>query len=259
MDDPIRLGGMALANGVLVHGPTSWAAAVRLEDGTLKVAAERKRLRATEIDLPLLRGPLRLVEAFAILPRVRARLPEARFPFQQRGVLPLAVGSALAVRVLRATRMRPLTQELVGALAGLAPAVLALRGSELSAYHGAEHVSIGTYEHGEERAKEHERCGGHLVGPMLLSTAAANLVIARAPERARRSLRLLGPLLAAGVATETFGWMTRHPGHPVAVALSKPGHELQHRLSTREPDAGQLEVAQAALDACLALEHGAAA
>ena len=29
MSDPLRLGGMALRNGLLVHGPTSWAAAVR--------------------------------------------------------------------------------------------------------------------------------------------------------------------------------------------------------------------------------------
>ena len=32
-DDKIRLGGMALPNGVLVHGPTSWACAVRTESG----------------------------------------------------------------------------------------------------------------------------------------------------------------------------------------------------------------------------------
>ena len=31
--DKVRLGGMALANGVLVHGPTSWACAVRTDDG----------------------------------------------------------------------------------------------------------------------------------------------------------------------------------------------------------------------------------
>ena len=36
--DKIRLGGMALPNGVLVHGPTSWGCAVRLPDGTIKVA-----------------------------------------------------------------------------------------------------------------------------------------------------------------------------------------------------------------------------
>jgi uncharacterized protein YqhQ len=53
--------------------------------------------------------------------------------------------------------------------------------------------------------------------------------------------------------------MTRHPKHPVALALSRPGHELQHRLSTAEPTEEQLEVAEAALAACLELEHAARA
>ena len=48
--------------------------------------------------------------------------------------------------------------------------------------------------------------------------------------------------------------MARHPSHPLSRALAKPGHELQHRLGTREPTAEQLEVAEAALRACLALE-----
>jgi uncharacterized protein YqhQ len=51
--------------------------------------------------------------------------------------------------------------------------------------------------------------------------------------------------------------MTRNPDHLAARALSRPGHELQHRLSTAEPTPEQLEVAEAALAACLALEHGA--
>jgi uncharacterized protein YqhQ len=250
---------MALANGVLVHGPTSWAAAVRLEDGSIKVAGEHKKLRANDVELPFLRGPLRLVEAFAFLPRLRTCLPEARLPFQRRGVIAAAIGSAVAVRSVRAARLRPVAQELLGAIAGLAPAALAMRGSDLAAYHGAEHVSIGTYEHGEERAKEHERCGGHLVGPMLLSSALANVLVARAPAKARPQLRLAAQLLSVGVATETFGWMTRHPQHLIARALSKPGHELQHRLSTREPSAEQLEVAEAALAACLELERSGAA
>ena len=49
--------------------------------------------------------------------------------------------------------------------------------------------------------------------------------------------------------------MTRNPGHPVSRALALPGHELQHRLGTREPTEAQLEVAEAALEACLELEH----
>ena len=60
----------------------------------------------------------------------------------------------------------------------------------------------------------------------------------------------------APASTEIFGWMTRHPDHLVAQALSRPGHELQHRLSTAEPSPEQLEVAEAALAACLELEHG---
>ena len=59
-------------------------------------------------------------------------------------------------------------------------------------------------------------------------------------------------------ATELFSWMVRHPEHPVARALARPGHELQARIATADPDPAQLEVAQAALEACLALEHDGA-
>ena len=51
---------MALANGVLVHGPTAWACAVRTDDGELRVAARKKRFRAAEVETPLLRGPARI-------------------------------------------------------------------------------------------------------------------------------------------------------------------------------------------------------
>ena len=78
MSEKVRLGGMALPNGVLVHGPTAWACAVRTEDGEVKVAAQRKRLRAASVESPLLRGPARLLESLAVLPEVRRRLPEAK-------------------------------------------------------------------------------------------------------------------------------------------------------------------------------------
>jgi uncharacterized protein YqhQ len=49
--------------------------------------------------------------------------------------------------------------------------------------------------------------------------------------------------------------MARNPRHRLSRALAKPGHELQSRLSTSEPSEEQLEVAEAALRACLALEE----
>jgi uncharacterized protein YqhQ len=253
----VRLGGMALPNGVLVHGPTSWACAIRTRDGGIDVASGRKRLFAQRVQAPFLRGPLRLAEAFAFLPEVRRRLPEARLPFERPAVVAATLASALTVQVVRRSdRLGDAARELLSGALSLAPALTALRGGELAAYHGAEHVSIGSYEHGEVRAKEHERCGSHLIGPLLAASAVGNVLAARAPAHSRGPARMAASVVAVGAAVEVFGWMTRNPENPLARALAKPGHELQHRLATAEPSAEQLEVAEAALAACLALENG---
>jgi uncharacterized protein YqhQ len=256
-EQEVRLGGMALANGVLVHGPTAWACAVRLPDGRLEVAAELKRYRASSVTNPLFRGPARLAEVITLLPRVRRRMPAAKLPFERPRVLTAMVAGAAAVQLARgSSRLTPAAQELVGAIASLVPAAIALRSSDLAAYHGAEHIAIGTHEHGETREKEHERCGSHLLGPLLATLAVGNTLAARAPIHLRAPARALASLGALAVSTEIFSWMVRHPDNPVAKALARPGHEIQHRLATAEPTSEQLEVAEAALAACLELEHG---
>ncbi len=66
---------MALRNGLLVHGPTHWAAAVRAKDGAIKVASGKKPdfgARATE-RIPGVRGVTKLAEAFAVIPLVKRR------------------------------------------------------------------------------------------------------------------------------------------------------------------------------------------
>jgi uncharacterized protein YqhQ len=260
----IRLGGMALQNGVLVHGPTSWAVAVRTDAGELRVASGKKRLRGAGVTNPLLRGPMRILDAFALLPRIRRARPEARLPFERPSVLASILASAIVAHGLRRSSvLGPATRELVGGAVSLLPATLALRGSDLAAYHGAEHIAIGTYEHGEPRGKEHERCGTHLIGPLLVTSALGAALAAKAPVRAQGLARLAAAVGSIAAATEIFSWMVRNPNHPAARVLAWPGHELQHRLATDEPDVGQLEVAEAALEACLRLEteeahrHGA--
>jgi uncharacterized protein YqhQ len=254
-EEKIRLGGMALPNGVLVHGPHSWACAIRHDDGRIEVASARKRLQASRIQNPLLRGPARLAEALLLLPQIKAKLPAARLPMENSRTLGSMLGAAAVVKVLRESELRPVARELLASIVSIAPAVMALRSGELAAYHGAEHISIGTYEHGKRATREHERCGGHLVGPLLATSAVGNVLAGLAPERHRRQAQAAAQIGAIAAATEVFGWMSRHPGHPLARALSKPGHELQHRFSTAEPTEEQLEVAEAALAACLALEH----
>ena len=257
MSDKVRLGGMALSNGVLVHGPTAWGCAVRTPAGEVKVAAAKKVFATSKLESPLLRGPAKLLESLAVLPQVKRRLPEAKLPFERPAVIASFVATTVSVRVLRGVPgISAAARELAAGLLSFAPGVLALSGGQLAAYHGAEHISIGSYEHGEPRPREHERCGTHLVGPLVVTQAAANVLASVAPRRIRRPARYAASLGALAATTELFGWMTRNPDRTLARALAKPGHEFQHRFATAEPSAAQLEVAEAALQACLELEDG---
>jgi uncharacterized protein YqhQ len=252
---------MALQNGVLVHGVTSWACAVRDADGMLHVSSGRKPHFAPEVRtrLPILRGPIALAEAFALLPMVRRALPRARFPFERPAVLGSIAATTVAARALRRSSLPAGAREVVAAGVALVPALLALRGPDLAAYHGAEHISIGTYENGGIPApKEHPRCGSQLIAPMVVSSLAANVVASKAPPGTRGIARLLGMATAVGGSVELFSWVARNPEKRIAKALAKPGFELQRRFSTAEPSDAQLEVANAARDACLELERGAA-
>ena len=255
-EEKVRLGGMALENGVLVQGPTAWACAVRLPGGELRVATGRKRFRASRVRSPLLRGPARLVEQLSVLPALRRALPEARLPFQRRRVRAALMTSSLAARLLRgSSRLSPLGNELAGTALTVLPVVVSLRGSELTAYHGAEHATIGTYEHDEPRTRVHERCGSNLIAPMLAGSVLANLLASRLPRRARGPARVAGQVAAVAFSSELLSWALAHPDEPLSRAVRRPGLELQLHVSTAEPSPEQLEVARAALDACLELER----
>jgi uncharacterized protein YqhQ len=258
---PLRLGGMALQNGLFLHGPTSWSAAVRDSGGAIRVASGRKReLPEGVTKLPFARGVVRVAELLALLPTVRRALPQARLPFAQPRVFVTAALSAALAAKLRSSRLSPARAELLSALAGIVPSAMALRSRTLAQYHGAEHKTIGAYETGssaEDATKEHERCGSHLIGPLLLATTAANALAAYAPARSRQAARAGGSLAAMGAAVEIFGWMDRNRGSALSRALARPGHALQRFASTAEPDAAQLEVAGRALDELLRLEGDA--
>ena len=255
--EKLRLGGMALQNGVLVHGPRTWGAAVRLPDGTIKTASGPKPRLGVGDSVPLVRGALRLAEAFAVLPAMKRGLPEARLPFERPAVAVALVAASTGASLVRRSSLPLVPREAAVVMASLAPALVALRGEELTAYHGAEHVLIGSYETGERASKEHDRCGSHLVGPLTIATALAGAAAELAPARHRTAARLVGAVGAVGAAVEVFGWMARNPEKRLSRALARPGTELQRRLSTSEPSAAQLEVAEAALRTVIAAEQAA--
>src|SRR6188472_701499 len=106
--EKLRLGGMALRNGLLVHGPTHWAAAVRTADGELKVASGRKpELGGAAAEaVPGLRGVVKLAEALAVIPLVKRALPEARLPMQDVKTLGSMGAAALAGQAIRTVGAR---------------------------------------------------------------------------------------------------------------------------------------------------------
>jgi uncharacterized protein YqhQ len=253
----LRLGGMALRNGLLVHGPSHWAAAVRTEDGAIKTASGRKpRLKAVD-PIPGVRGVVRLAEAFAVIPLVKRALPEARLPFQDPGVIAVAAGASLGGTLLRRW-LRGAGGEAAAAVVSFMPALFALRGGELAAYHGVEHKAIGAYEQGaadaRDATKEHDRCGSHLMAPLLAANLAGTALLRRAVVKPSPLAGAAVQLASLGAAVEVFAWSERHGDTALARMLRRPGHELQRVLGTREPTEDQLEVGRAALAEILRVE-----
>ncbi len=258
-EEKLRLGGLALRNGLALFGPTAWAAAVRTPEGDIKVASgTRPRLHAAD-RVPFARGVVRMTEMVATLPLIRQRLPDSRFSFESGNV----AATALACTVLAALARRRggFRGELTSTLIGVVPSLVTLRSRDLVRYHGAEHKTVAGYEQGvaaETTAKEHERCGSHLVAPLLLGAVVAATIAARAPRSLRRPVAAVGSLASMGFAFELFAWGERHPGSFGARALAVPGTALQRALATAEPGEGELEVAKRALAALLVEEDSAA-
>jgi len=261
--DKLRLGGMALRNGLLVHGPTHWAAAVRTDAGEIKIGSGRKpRVKAVD-GVPGVRGVVRLGEAFAVIPLVKKTLPAAKLPFESPAVIGVAAAASLGGAQVR-RRMRGAGGEAAAALISLAPAVFALRGGELAQYHGVEHKAIAAYEAPDDATdaadtdKEHDRCGSHLVTPMLATNVAGTLLLRRVVERPGPLAGSAVALASTAAAVEVFAWCERNAESRTARAIRRPGFEIQRVIGTREPDERQLEVGRAALAEILRVEEAQA-
>jgi len=259
----LRLGGMALRNGLLIHGPTHWAAAVRDSDGSIEVASERKPELAPGLaaKIPGLRGPLKLAEALAVLPLVRLRMSAARLPFENLRVLAAAGATLATTAAVRKRFGSSALREGVVQVVGAAPAIVALLDRDLAAYHGVEHKAIAAYEQGIEDPtgvpKEHDRCGSNLITPMMLLSVGGTLMLERLVEKPTPAARAVVGLAGASIAVEMFAWSDRHHGDPLAEAFHTPGREIQRLIATKEPSPQQLEVGVAALAEILRAENGA--
>ncbi len=118
-------------------------------------------------------------------------------------------------------------------------------------YHGAEHKTIFAFEAGVELSLEnvkrfsrlHPRCGtSFLLIVMLVSIGVFSLIPKAWPFIYKALSRVVLLPLIAGISYEFLKWSAKNDQHPLVKMVIAPGLALQ-RLTTREPDDDQLEVA----------------
>lgn len=131
-------------------------------------------------------------------------------------------------------------------------------------YHGAEHKSIFAFEDGVELTVDnvrrynrlHPRCGtSFLLIVMLVSIAVFSLIPKLWPFYLKAGSRVILLPMIAGISYEFLKWSASHDNHPLVRLIITPGLALQ-RLTTREPDDSQLEVAIRSMNEALELNAG---
>lgn len=124
-------------------------------------------------------------------------------------------------------------------------------------YHGAEHKTIACYEAGEELTVEnvkthprfHPRCGTSFLIIVLIVSILVFSLVTWETMAIRIILKIALLPLVCGIAYEIIRLAGRYD-NPITRIISAPGIALQ-RLTTREPDASQIEIAIAAITPCI--------
>lgn len=253
--------------------PQRWAVAVRRPDGAIHSEAHDVRTLGSRgvLARALVRGPVALVDAIRIALEaisvavrvatgVQTQRREALTPLVAVGLSILALfvagpgfaigaaglhgaGGAAAEAVLRAAML----------VVYLAVVSRSRTAAELFAYHGAEHKVIAAYEKLQRLpsiddarpfSPVHDRCGTNFVTLFVIVAGFLYTPLTRAPIGALWRV-LLVPVVAS-LAFELMRLAAREHGEVWSRAVTWPGRAAQ-RLTTREPDDAELEVARAAL------------
>ena len=246
----LRLGGMALRNGLLIHGPTSWAVAARAADGSIEVASGPKpsartgrlRIGAAAARPAAARRGARGRPAGAAAARVRSAAVRGPARCSARSVV--ATGATGALRRTEPAERRP--RDARSRLLGALPALAALRDRRprrLSRGRAQGDRRLRAGQRPGEVPKEHERCGSNLIAPMLALSIAGQVLVERlVDEPGPAAARPPRPLAAGRRRSRCSPIAERHPESAVGGRSTAPGYEIQRRFSTREPSPEQLEV-----------------
>ncbi|MCL2462610.1 MAG: DUF1385 domain-containing protein [Defluviitaleaceae bacterium] len=127
-------------------------------------------------------------------------------------------------------------------------------------YHGAEHKTINCYESGAELTvanvrpclRLHKRCGTSFLFIVMLISMIVFLFVRTGSVPLRILSRVVLVPVIAGLSYEVIRWAGRNDNRLVRI-VSAPGMFIQ-RMTTAEPDDGQIETAIAAMNGVLESE-----
>lgn len=260
----------------MIRGAAHWAVAVRKPAGDIFVVSHDIRSISARHPVwakPLLRGMVVLGQSVAI--GVRALMiatnqstgDEVELTSRQVGVaLALAGVLFVGVFILGPTALFAWVQDSLGGgvwvnigegifRVGLFVGYLWLIGRTKSIhrvfeYHGAEHKTIAAHENGgqldpeavDRYPKEHVRCGTNFLIIVMIVTIFLFTFVSTPGILWRLLSRLIAIPLIAGVSYEALRLGARFPGSVFMRAIMAPGIWLQ-KITTKEPDRGQIEVA----------------
>ena len=290
---PHMYGGQAVIEGVMIRGRDYFGLAVRREDGSIEQYHEplSSIYNGRPRRWPLVRGFLTLLETLVL--GIKALQLSAnmaaidRDPDLEKGIPAWVMASTLAVSLifgiglffitplLIAWALNPvlnsdLLSEIVEGVVRLAFLLgyIILIGmlrdvKRVFAYHGAEHMTVHAHEAGlplnVENVRKfdtpHPRCGtAFLLTVVVVSVVVFAMLLGPPLEWRIASRILLLPVIAA-VSYEILRFSGLHQNSWFGKMIAQPGLWLQ-RLTTRQPDDQQIEVAIRAMETAIAADAG---
>ncbi|HWI55149.1 MAG TPA: DUF1385 domain-containing protein [Desulfobacteria bacterium] len=284
MGENFQYGGQAVIEGVMMRGRDGLAVAVRKPDN--EIIIEKNSISSITKKLPflkwpLLRGTVALFESMIIGVRALVFSANQAFPADEEEQLSsweltLTIGVAMVLGILLfvvaptslARLFYSFNTMLVNLFEGLfritifvAYVVAISRMKDIQRvfmYHGAEHKTINAFEAGIELtvpnvrkfSQLHPRCGTSFLLIVMVIMILIFSFLGKQALIARILSRIILLPVVAGVSYEVLKLSGKYCNTPVVKFLIAPGLWLQ-RLTTREPDDSQIEVAIKALEAVL--------
>ena len=300
-NNPMRVGGQAVIEGVMMRAPGRIATAVRRSDGSIATRAENHEglvERYGLLKVPVIRGAFGLVDMLFV--GIRTLNYSAEMALQDADgtttaksadgfrlalmvAFSLIAGAALffatpliVTNALFDVQQDPMTFNLIAGGIRIALLLAYLGGislvkdvRRLFEYHGAEHKAVFAFESGapldvetaSRQSRFHPRCGTSFLLIVMLAAIVLfgllDAILLRALGGLTLTIRLATHLplipVVGGVSYEFIRISARHSTSFLGRIVVAPGLWLQ-KITTKEPDEGQLEVALVALRCALGME-----